>query len=101
METKEKGEGKGDQDGSDVADSHEVELKCCDIIVESKFNIPPVCEDESPSQNSCIQDEKVEVFVVVEPYTAAQPGTVVVHLQNASITHTAVVGSIRFSFKAQ
>ena len=58
------------------------------------------CAHNGPSSGHAVEYHAQEVFVVVKSDTVSNPGTMVVHLENASIALGAMVASVWFSLVA-
>jgi hypothetical protein len=88
--------------GEDVRCNHvvgdcEVEV----FRVVAGFNEDGVTGDNNhPASDSAVEQHTNKVLVVVESYAVGNPGAVVVHLQNASITLRAVMTTVGLSFEA-
>ena len=69
-------------------------------VVDRPLNNWIRCAHNSPSSCQAVENHTQEVFVVVKSDTVSDPGTMVVHLENASIALGAMVATVWFSLVA-
>lgn len=69
-------------------------------VVNRSLNNRISCAHNGPSSCHAIEYHAQEVFVVVKSDTVSDPGTMVVHLENASVALGAMVASIWLSLVA-
>ena len=46
----------------------------------------------------CVEQDQQEEFSIMESYAIINPGAVMIHIQNASVTHRAMMASLRFKY---
>lgn len=56
----------------------------------------PTADETDPAENASIDKEKQERFVIMQAQTGGEPGTVVVHFEDAALAGAAVVGAVGF-----